>query len=158
MGLFNWLFGGGNRPIVVSPAPPSGKERPQPRLAAKNVVRTTNSFGMEVVGESNYQGALIAICGKHTRTGYDGEHQATLILEPSNAYDPNAVMVMIDGRRVGYLAREQAKRVGGYMRAAGLDRAICDARVQGGWRTNQHDEGHYGVRLAIPSRGEVGFA
>lgn len=158
MGLFNWLFGRAKAPIVVSPAPPPTAERLQPRAKSRKVIRTTKSFGMEVVGESNYQDALVAICGKHTRNGYDGEHQATLVLEPSNAYDPNAVMVMIDGRRVGYLAREQAKRVGGYMRAARLDRAICDARIQGGWRTNQHDEGHYGVRLAIPSRGEVGFA
>lgn len=158
MGLLSWLFGRPKAPIVVSPAPPPTEARLRPRAQVKRIVRTTKSYGMEVVGESNYQDALIAICGKHTRTGYDGEHQATLALEPSNAYDPNAVMVMIDGHRVGYLAREQAKRVGGFMRDAGLDQVICDARVQGGWRTNQYDEGHYGVRLAVPGRGEIAFS
>jgi len=158
MGLFDWLFGGARAPIVVSPAPPPTHERLRPRDKTRKVVRTTKSFSVEVVGESNYQDALIAICGKHTRAGYDGEHQATLALEPSNAYDSNAVMVMIDGRRVGYLSREQAIRIGGFMRAAGIDKATCDGRIQGGWRTNQYDEGHYGVRLAIPSRGEVEFA
>lgn len=158
MGLLSWMFGKPKAPIVVSPAPAHTEERLQPRSRMKKVVRTTKSFGMEVVGESNYQDALIAICGKHTRAGYDGEHQATLALEPSNAFDPNAVMVMIDGRRVGYLIREQAKRVGAFMRAAGLDQATCDARVQGGWRTNQHDEGHYGVKLAVPARGEIAFS
>jgi hypothetical protein len=158
MGLWSWLFGKPQVPIVVSPAPPPTEERLQPRPVIKKIVRTTKSFGMEVVGESTYQDALVAICGKHSRTGYDGEHQATLVLEPSNAYDPNAVMVMIGGLRVGYLAREQAIRVGGFIRAAGLDRATCDARVQGGWRTNQYDEGHYGVRLAVPGRGEIAFS
>lgn len=158
MSVLSLLFGKPKAPVVVSPAPKRTPERLQPRSAVKRVVRTTKSFGMEVVGESNYQDALIAICGKHTRLGYDGEHEAMLVLEPSNAYDPNAVMVTIEGRRVGYLPREQAKRVGSAMRSAGIERAICDARVQGGWRTNQYDEGHYGVRLAVPVRGDVSFA
>ena len=39
------------------------------------------------------------------------------------------------------------------MREEGLAFATCKARVQGGWRTNQYDEGHFGVRLAILSGG-----
>ena len=158
MSILSWLFGKPKAPVVVSPAPKHTPERLQRRSAMRRVVRTTKSFGMEVVGESNYQDALIEICGKHTRLGYDGEHQALLVLEPTNAYDPNAVMVMIEAKRVGYLAREQAKRVGSAMKSAGIDRAICDARIQGGWRTNQHDEGHYGVKLAVPGRGDISFS
>lgn len=116
-----------------------------------------NSFPMEAVGESNYQEALIAICGKHTRRGYEGEHEAVLQLEPTNTYDPNAVRVSIGDRKVGYLAREQAARVKEQMQEAGLVSVRCGARIRGGWRTNQYEEGHYGVRLAIPTRGEISF-
>ena len=112
---------------------------------------------MQVVGESNYQDALIAICGRHTRHGYEGEHVALIEKEPSNQYDPNAIRVMIEGRMVGYLSREQAARVGEQMIAAGLARSACAARTRGGWRTNQHDEGHYGVTLSIPNQGWIDF-
>lgn len=115
------------------------------------------SFPMQVVGESNYQAALIAICGHHTRHGYEGEHVALIEREPSNSYDPNAIRVMIEGRKVGYLSREQAVRVGEQMILAGLTRSACAARVRGGWRTNQHDEGHYGVGLAIPNQSWIDF-
>lgn len=77
--------------------------------------------------------------------------------EPANHHDPNAIMVKIQGRKVGYLSREQAQRVGQQMREAGLKAATCLARVRGGWRTNQYDEGHYGVNLAIPNLGRIDF-
>jgi hypothetical protein len=112
---------------------------------------------MEVVGESNYQDALIAICGRHTRQGHDEKYEALLELEPNNQYDANAVRVSISRRKVGYLSREQAERVGGQMRQSGLDVAACNARVRGGWRTNQYDEGHYGVFLSVPNHGWIDF-
>jgi hypothetical protein len=43
------------------------------------------------------------------------------------------------------------------MREEGLISATCKSRVQGGWRTNQYDEGHYGVRLAIPTWDWIDF-
>ncbi|MEM9138209.1 MAG: HIRAN domain-containing protein [Pseudomonadota bacterium] len=112
---------------------------------------------MEVVGESNYQQALSTICGAHTRDGYDQQLSAIIELEPSNQYDSNAVVVKIQGQVVGYLPREQAARVGSKMREEGLSSTGCQARVRGGWRTNQHDEGNFGVRLAIPQRGWIDF-
>lgn len=110
---------------------------------------------MEVVGESNYQSALLAICGKHTRYGHDGQYMAVLKLEPTNPYDPNAVQVLIDNRLVGYLARNQALRLKTQMDEAGLTAVRCRARVRGGWRTNQYDEGSYGVMLAMPTTGWI---
>jgi hypothetical protein len=112
---------------------------------------------MEVVGESHYQQALIAICGPHTRVGHDETFSAVIELEPSNPYDSNAVVVKIHGRVVGYLPREQATRVGSQLREEGLFGVGCIARVRGGWRTNQYDEGHFGVQLAIPQRGWIDF-
>ena len=112
---------------------------------------------MAVVGESNYQDTLIAICGRHTRYGTDLELEARIELEPWNSYDPNAVVVKIEDRTVGYLPREQAARVGGQMREENLSGAACGARVRGGWRTNQYDTGHFGVYLAVPEWSWIDF-
>ncbi|MEX2693640.1 HIRAN domain-containing protein [Rhizobium mongolense] len=112
---------------------------------------------MRVVGELSYQDALIAICGRHTRRSHEGEYQAAIEREPTNPHDPNAIVVKIAGRTVGYLPREQHAHVGVQMLEAGIGKAECRARVRGGWRTNQHDEGHYGVCLAIPNWGWIDF-
>lgn len=116
-----------------------------------------DSFPMNAVGESNYQAALVRICSGHNRYGHDVELPATIALEPSNPYDSNAVVVKIQGKVVGYLPREQALRVGAQMREEGLHYVSCGALIVGGWRTNQYDEGSFGVRLAIPTRGWIDF-
>jgi len=52
------------------------------------------------------------------------EFAALLKREPYNRYDPNAILVLVAGVKVGYVPRERAKRW-----AAGLDRhgdeAVC---------------------------------
>lgn len=114
-------------------------------------------FSMDAVGESNYQPALEEICGGHSRSGHEFETDALIIREPQNPYDENAVMVAIDGKTVGYLTRQQAIRVGRQMDHDGIEKAVCRAKIVGGWRTNQHDEGCFGVRLAIPCRDWIDF-
>lgn len=165
MGLFSFLFGttrraGPRPPTEKAPPParrPSDVQSAQRPTTGAHVQWREGSFPMEVVGESNYQATLVGICGSHTRYGHEGEYVAAIALEPTNRFDPNAVMVTVQGQRVGYLAREQAVRVGQLMREAGLSSAACGARIRGGWRTNQHDEGHYGVTLAIPRTGWIDF-
>ena len=59
---------------------------------------------LAVVGESQYQDALTRVSHKsHTCN-------ATLLPEPDNPFDSNAVMVQIDGMTVGYLCRADARR------------------------------------------------
>lgn len=157
MGLFSFLFGSGpskvKGPTKLAVPPPQSQA---PRGSANPSIQwRPASFPMEVVGESRYQDALVAICGAHTRYGHEGEYLAVLKREPSNAFDPNAIAVHIDGRKVGYLSREQAERVSIQMDEAGLGAVRCSARVRGGWRTNQYDEGHYGVRLGVPTWGWI---
>ncbi|WP_206453580.1 HIRAN domain-containing protein [Aurantimonas marina] len=155
MGIFSFLFRKPKSKTVTQPQ--SGKRPPvaaQPRQQP-GIQWREGSFPMEVVGESNYQDVLVAICGAHTRHGHEGEYEASIEREPSNLHDPNAVMVKLHGRKVGYLPRDQAERVGEQMRDVGLTAAVCRARVRGGWRTNQYDEGHFGVRLAIPNHGWI---
>jgi hypothetical protein len=38
------------------------------------------------------------------------------------------------------------------------EQAEVAAQITGGWRTNQHDEGSFGVKLGIPMRGNIDFA
>jgi hypothetical protein len=175
MGLLSWIFGTGKRPaqhrdqeLLQS----NFNSRAGPRLTERKLVADStliaggqkaivqwraDSFPMEIVGESKYQAALIAICGAHTRYGHDSEYSAQIEREPFNPFDQNAVVAKIAGRTVGYLSREQAVRVSEQMLADGITAASCMARVRGGWRTNQYDEGHYGVWLSIPNRGWIDF-
>lgn len=154
MGLISWLLG--KKETRTDPDAPS-RPRPPSRSRTPRIVWRTDSYPSEVVGESNYQAALTSICGAHTRHGHDLEVVASLSREPANAHDPNAVMVSIRGMKVGYLPRDQAQRVSAQMRQDDLATVECNACIRGGWRTNQHDEGHFGVRLAMPMRGWIDF-
>jgi hypothetical protein len=63
---------------------------------------------LEVVGESHYQAHLWRLAGGFRPERVRHAVQAVLVPEPSNPHDENAVMVIIDGGLVGYLAREDA--------------------------------------------------
>lgn len=71
---------------------------------------STPSVGfLRVVGESHYQAALSA--AKDSSTDDQPVFVATLIPEPSNTFDANAVIVAIEPfGQIGYLARDSAKR------------------------------------------------
>jgi hypothetical protein len=127
MGIFSWLFG-------------KPKTRIPPRLAR---------FSMKVVGESNYQANLEAICGKRTEMGENRVVTAMLILEDSNPHDPNAVRVDIQGKTVGYLSRAAAKKY--RKRFPGQNGAQCAANIRGGWKRKGtgDDTGFYGVWLDL---------
>lgn len=64
------------------------------------------SYRVGIVGESHYQDAIRAECGKGK---VRHECDAVLVLEDSNAYDDQAVKVTISGGTVGYLSRDQAR-------------------------------------------------
>jgi len=53
-----------------------------------------------------------------------------LITEPTNPYDTNAVRVEIDGRHVGYLARDVAKRFAPFVASA--QPITCQPELHGG--------------------------
>lgn len=67
---------------------------------------------LEVVGESFHQDALTAIARAHGAgrlvDGVRVDILATLLAEPANPYDSNAVAVYIDGHHVGHLSRRDA--------------------------------------------------
>ncbi len=161
MGWIARLFGrpaeAANPPKVERPLRSSIEPPPGPLPKRGHVQWRAGSFPTAVVGESYYQPAIMAQCGAHTRDGVEHECIATIRPDPSNSFDANAVEVLIGGRRVGFLAREDAPRMKEALSALGLGSATCGARINGGWRTNQYDEGHFGVKLAIPGWGPLDF-
>ena len=109
-------------------------------------------YGIDVVGESNYQEALEAAAGGRKSRGVNKTVTAELAPEDDNPYDSNAVAVLIDGAKIGYLARADARR---FREEAGIQlesarRILCRGRIRGGWQRGR-DRGHFGVTLDIGS-------
>jgi hypothetical protein len=114
-------------------------------------LKSSGSFSIEVVGESNYQQALKRICGGVTRDGVEKLTSATLVLEDSNPHDKNAVRVDISGSTVGYLSRENAKAYRQRLKNEGFTSKTqqCPALIRGGWDRGRNDQGKFGVRLDL---------
>lgn len=109
---------------------------------------------METVGESYYQDAFIRICGGKCYDGYALPCTATLVAEPNNPHDRNAIAVYVHSMKVGHLSRNDALRykpVVDRLMAAGHV-GTCEATIVGGWDRGNGDEGHFGIvlDLAVP--------
>lgn len=99
----------------------------------------------DVVGESQFQAALEKIAGGKTPNRHDLQCKAILAPVADNPHDTNAVHVIISGRQVGVLAREDASE---YRQALGTTVTSCNAKITGGWK-DEHSEGSFGVKLKI---------
>lgn len=106
----------------------------------------TGDFAVPVVGESHYQRDIERICGGRTEAGVEHPCEAFLIPEHDNRYDRHAVRVEVEGRKVGYLARPDAKD---FRQKYGSDPRRCAAIVRGGWDRGSDDQGHFGVYLDL---------
>lgn len=176
MSLLKMLFGrrttrkneASSQPAGLSTIPQSTEVRPeippqQPASFQKVVVSTgqvvTNltGFPLDAVGESNYQDVFKQITGGYRRDSQAFEMSAIIALDPLNKYDPHAVRVEINSQIVGYLPKSEAQRIGQMMREQGVEMAEVQAQIRGGWRTNQHDVGHFGVKLRMPRYGWIDF-
>lgn len=71
-------------------------------------IKGAGDYDLAIVGESNYQPALVRIAGKHKTEGRRVECAAVLHLETDNPHDRNAVRVTIKGATVGYVSRTDA--------------------------------------------------
>lgn len=105
---------------------------------------------VNVAGESHYQEALRAI-DADARVRHATE--AVLVREPENPHDPNAVMVQIDGRKVGYLPRAEAAAYGPMLQAlAERGRSAAAEAVVAG--RNDAGTSNLGVFLRLPEPDE----
>jgi hypothetical protein len=112
VGILGRLLGRTNTSAgeIGMPAASRTKDLRSPAPASNPVSATifTGDETLEVVGESHYQDALWAAVGGYRTDPVREDCVALLVPEPSNEYDPNAIRVVVEGRTVGYLSRENA--------------------------------------------------
>ena len=105
--------------------------------------------GLRLVGESHYREAIAAVAGGRRRQSVKLVTWASLVPEPENPYDTNAVGAYIDGHKVGHLSRQDAAAfapVLARITAAGLT-AYARADIFGGWDRGPSDRGDYGITV-----------
>jgi len=124
-----------------------------PALRTAAVATLVGDVEVDVVGESFHQDALLALTGG--RRSYGGASVpvvAELRPDPDDPVDAEAVAVLVDGRRVGWMHHDD-----GLAWRATIERAIaergtarCHAVIRGGWDRGHGDVGAFGVVLLLP--------
>jgi hypothetical protein len=104
-------------------------------------------YTFDVVGESFQRDHLVQLIKKYKsiKTG-ELYTTATLKLEPENAFDDTAVMVIIDDLQVGYVPKSQSGMMTDYIKSKAGNTLQVPARV--GWDT-ESPQPLVGVRLKI---------
>lgn len=106
MGFLSDLRDAIRGPASAPASPPAGG------IDGSASLRGTGTYDVNAVGESNYVPALLKVAGvRRTDTDVEIEMRTlvTLVCEPENRYDANAVAVIGDGgRKLAYLCREDA--------------------------------------------------
>lgn len=106
-----------------------------------NIMEGRGTFDLCAVGESNYQDALWNAAGKPPNDdGLRVPVIASLVLEPTNRYDQNALMVQLSGRVVGTYLVKTPRPIANYsagwgslQRTAGLSSlAASSNKTEGG--------------------------
>ena len=106
----------------------------------------SEEFPIKIVGESHYQDALARICGGANESGHTLFCEASLHPESDNPADSNAVRVEIQGNKVGYLQKMNAKR---YRKIFAEDVTKVPAVIRGGWDRGGDRTGMFGVTLKL---------
>ena len=166
MGFLRRLLGGGQQ----QPDRRSGwspEQRPGWIREGMEVQLYDGREDLEVVGEASYQDNLWRVVGGggSSNDRVRVEVSAVLVAETDNPYDANAVSVWIQGLRVGYLSREDARRYRPGLlaleRKHGKPIALAGAIVGGGMRADgpgrlgvflDHDPADFSLRPMAPPR------
>lgn len=103
-------------------------------LKAAFVWPPENFFDFPVVGESNYQTALISIAGPLSDKFIRHKCSAFLVPEPDNKFDDKAIAVVIEEKLVGYLSREDARSFRRRLSQKKVSNSVteCTAVIKGG--------------------------
>ncbi|OTG58872.1 hypothetical protein B9T36_11075 [Acinetobacter sp. ANC 4204] len=110
------------------------------------------SFAFDIVGEASYQQNLMQIAGAKNEVRKSHNCIAIIRAEPTNPHDPNAVVVGVDNKIVGYFDRDTAKKFHKLLQDKNLNEQVIiavEAKVVGGW-ADQYSTGDYGVKLDVP--------
>jgi hypothetical protein len=114
---------------------------------SNNEEAVDEEYNFDVVGESFQRDHLVQLIKKY-KSIETGElyTTATLKLEPENAFDDTAVMVIIDDLQVGYVPKSQSGMMTDYIKSKGSNTLQVPARV--GWDTDS-PQPLVGVRLKM---------
>lgn len=119
-----------------------------PRDAEPAMNDGPGTFSYNVVGESHHNANLRRILrDAGMETGDGGEHftQCFLLCEPKNQHDPNAVAVVIDGKRVGYIPRVDAEELAPQLQGLAKAGQVLCVQARIGWS----DPAIIGVQLDL---------
>jgi len=135
MKLFRNYF---KKPVAVSPTQ---------TVDTQEQTGKEEEYTFDVVGESFQRDHLVQLIKKHNLTD-SGElyTTATLKLEPENAFDPTAVMVIVEDLQVGYIPKSFSPAMTDYIKAKGGKTLQVPARV--GW-DKESPQPLVGVRLKM---------
>jgi hypothetical protein len=135
MKLFRNYF---KKPVAITPIQSATTEQQE---------GNEEEYTFDVVGESFQRDHLVQLIKKHNLTD-SGElyTTATLKLEPENAFDPTAVMVVIENLQVGYIPKSFSPAMTDYIKAKGGKTLQVPARV--GW-DRESPQPLVGVRLKM---------
>ena len=135
MKLFRNYF---KKPVVVTPVQNASIEEPPGK---------EEEYTFDVVGESFQRDHLVQLIKKHNLTDAGELYTtATLKLEPENAFDPTAVMVIVEDLQVGYIPKSFSPAMTDYIKAKGGKTLQVAARV--GWDRDS-PQPLVGVRLKM---------
>jgi len=139
--------------LLGEPSRPVERSRRRGHVGERRPVTLAGEVEVEVTGESVHQDELLALSGgRRTFGGVDLDAEAELVLVLDDPFETVVVAVLVDGRRIGRLLLDDAKRlqpaIEGARRRHGA--AVCRARIRGGWDRGGEDVGALGVVLLLP--------
>ena len=130
--------------------------RPREKQAVRKetiVLAGTGGYRVAVRGGERCQAALESICGPRQSRGIQRIETAWLVPDDRHPREKLLVWVVVRGRPVGYLSREEAACYRRELAASGKPdaQAQCQAAIRGGWVSTDGRKGDYEVWLDLPS-------
>lgn len=141
------------RRLLGEVAPPTERGRLTGTVGEPRPLTLEGADEVQVVGEADHQDVLLALSGGRRRYGgVDLTAVAELRPDDGSAIASPAVAVLVDGRHVGDLAVDDARRLLPAIEAArhAHGAATCRARIRGGWDRGGDAVGRFGVVLLLP--------
>ena len=125
------------------------KNSPLQQATLSGIVASENieDYTYNVVGESFRHDHLVQLAQKHKAIDVGSIFtSATLKLEPENVFDPTAVMVIVEGLHVGYIAKSQSTEITANIKKLNTTEIEVPAHL--GWDT-ENPQPYIGVQLML---------
>jgi hypothetical protein len=114
-------------------------------------IKPTGKGKQAVVGESNYQQAIIAAAGGVNEAGQPLHRDVLALIEPDplNQHDKTALVVLVDGKTVGYIPKTHKSYVKKVMKQQDAKYLTCVGHITGRAGTSRKDAYFLGVELDL---------